>query len=166
MIKENDKDWVHTFSQPQSIIFVVKHGGKMCLAFLLFMFSISLLNNGENWDFNRSVYVIIFFGVLIYLAGRFLKIFAYRILIDFKSQEIRFYMNRSEDVVTTNFDDVQRIQVNGYIIFVFAEGKVLYSGELSKEILSCLNKIVKIDWGFLCALFGPSKSLREKIGEE
>ena len=166
MIEENDRDCLYTFSQPKSIIFVVKHGGKICLAILLFMFLVSLVDNKESGYFNRSVHVIIILGILIYLVGRFLKKFAYKILLDFKSRKIRFYMNRSKDIVTINFDDVQRIRVNGYIIFVFEEGKVLYSGELSNEILTCLNKIVKIDWGFLCALFGPNKCLREKIGKE
>ena len=74
-------------------------------------------------------------------------------------------MNRTEDIIIVDFDAIRDIRVNGYIIFVLKERKIFYSGKPSKEILTCLNQIKKIHWGFLCVLLGPSKDVRDALGE-
>jgi len=161
--KKDGREGVFTFSQPKSYIFIVNNGGKICLVVLLFMISIALIKNKDIDSLSRSLHVIIFLCVLMYVTGRFLRKFAFKIVVDFESQNIRFYMNRSTNVIVANFDDVRSLRVNGYIIFTLNKRKVFYSGEPGEDILICLNRIKKIHWGFLCSLLGPSKELRDAL---
>jgi hypothetical protein len=161
--KKNERKGVYTFSQAKSYMFIVNNGGKICLLVLLFMISIALVKKENIDSLSRSLHVIIFLCVLMYITGRFLKKFAFKIIVDFESQNIRFYMNRSTNVIVANFDDVRSLCVNGYIIFILKTRKIFYSGVPNKKILTCLRKIKKIQWGFLCALLGPSKDLRDAV---
>jgi hypothetical protein len=72
-------------------------------------------------------------------------------------------MNRSKDVIKFSFDEIKNIRVNGYIIFTLNRKKIFFSAAPSKDVLSCLNRIKKIDWGFLCSVLGPSKELRDVL---
>jgi len=163
MLKESCKGRTYTFSQPKLYQFVVKHGGKTCLALLSFMLIIAIIDNKGAGHLTRSIHIFIFLVILIYLTGRFLRKFAYEIIVDFESCNIKLFMNRTGDIIIADFDTIKNIRVNGYIIFILADRKVLYSGAPNKEILNCLNRVKKIDWGFLCALLVPRKSLRNEL---
>lgn len=163
MVEESRGRGTYTFSQPKFYTFFVNHGGKICFILILFMFSVALIANKEIEFLYRLTQGVIFLSILIYLAGRILRNFAHKILVDFESRKIEFHMNRSKHLIVSDFDDIRSIRVNGYIIFVLNERKVFYSGAPSKEILTCLNKIKKIRCGFLCALLGPNKNLRNAL---
>jgi hypothetical protein len=164
MLNKDEGERGYTFSQPKLYLFVVNHGGKICLVVLILMILVAIVSSKEISDLGRYIHVIIFLGILIYLTGRLLRKFAHKIIVDFDLRQIEFFMNRFKDVVKADFNDVINIRVNGYIIFVLKTEKIFYSGAPNKEILTCLNKIKKIQWGFLCALLGPSKNLREDVG--
>jgi len=165
MLEESGERATYTFSQPKLYEFFVNHGAKICLALLSLLFLIAMIQNKGAGYLNRSIHIIIFINVLIYLTGRLLRKFAYKIIVDLESHNIRFFMNRTEDSIKVDFDAVREIRVNGYIIFVLNERKIFYSGKPSKEILACLNQIKRIHWGFLCVLLGPSKDVRDALGQ-
>ena len=89
--------------------------------------------------------------------------FAYKIIVDFNSRKVQLHLHRSETIVTVDFDDIESIRVNGYIIFTLKERKVFYNDLQDSNLLKCLNKIKKIDWGSLCGLWGPNKNLRDTL---
>jgi hypothetical protein len=163
MSKETYEGKKYTFSQPKPYQFVVQHGGKICLALLLFMLILAIIESKGVGRLTRSIHVIVFLAILFYLTGRLLTKFAYKIIVDFESCNINLFMNRTGDIIIADFDTIKNIRVNGYIIFILKERTVFYSGRPSEEILSCLNRIKKIDWGILCALLGPRKSLRDEL---
>lgn len=165
MLEESGERATYTFSQPKLYQFFVNHGAKICLALLSVLFLIAMIQNKGAGYLNRSIHIIIFISVLIYLTGRLLRKFAYKIIVDLESHNITFFMNRTEDNIKVDFDAVRDIRVNGYIIFVLNERKIFYSGKPSKEILACLNRIKRIHWGFLCVLLGPSKDVRDALGQ-
>jgi len=165
MLEESGERATYTFSQPKLYEFFVNHGAKICLALLSLLFLIAMIQNKGAGYLNRSIHIIIFISVLIYLTGRLLRKFAYKIIVDLESHNIRFFMNRTEDSIKVDFDAVREIRVNGYIIFVLNERKIFYSGKPSKEILACLNQIKRIHWGFLCVFLGPSKDVRDALGQ-
>jgi hypothetical protein len=165
MLKETDERATYTFAQPRPYQFFVNHGSKICLILLLLMFLIAMVKNKGAGYLGRSIHIIIFISILIFLTGRLLRKFAYKITVDLKSHNIRFFMNRTENIIIADFDAIRDIRVNGYIIFALNDRKIFYSGKPSKEILTCLNQIKKIHWGFLCALLGPSKEVRNSLGQ-
>jgi uncharacterized membrane protein len=165
MLKESGERATYTFSQPKLYQFFVNHGAKICLVLLLVLFLIAMIKNKGDGYLDRSIHIIIFISILIYLTGRLLRKFAYKIIVYLQSHNIRFFMNRTEDIIIVDFDAIRDIRVNGYIIFVLNERKIFYSGKPSKEILTCLNQIRKIHWGFLCVLLGPSKDVRDALGQ-
>jgi len=165
MLQESGERATYTFSQPKLYQFFVNHGGKICLVLLLLLFLMTMIKNKGDGTLDRSIHLIIFISILIYLTGRLLRKFAYKITVDLESHSMRFFMNRTEDIIIVDFDDMRDIRVNGYIIFVLDDRKIFYSGKPSKEILTCLNQIKKIHWGFLCVLLGPSKDVRDTLGQ-
>ena len=96
----------------------------------------------------------------------FLKKTACKIIIDFGSRQIKLYMNRSGDIVTSDFEDIKEIVINFNITFFLAQRKVLYNDLQNRELLTCLNRIKRIQWGFLSALFVPNKDLRNSLKGE
>ena len=94
---------------------------------------------------------------------KLLKRNAYKIIIDFGSRQIQLYMNRSGDIITSDFEEIKKIIINFHITFLLGERKILYNDLQNRELLSCLNKIRKIQWGSLSALFVPNKELRNSL---
>ncbi|MEA1949163.1 MAG: hypothetical protein U9N83_17910, partial [Thermodesulfobacteriota bacterium] len=128
---------------------------------ILFVIAFTILKVGYLSSY--GIITLIFLCIIPYLYGKILQKFAYKIVVDFESREVRLYMYRSDAIITANFDDIRSIRVNGYIIFVFKERKVFYNGLQNNELLKCLNKITKIHWGSLCALWGPNKNIRDQL---
>ena len=166
MIEKSGRRGRCIFSQPKFYIFFVNHGGKICSILVLFMFSVAIVANRGSEFLYRLTQGVIVLSILIYFTGRILRKFAYKIVVDFEARKIKFHMNRSSDIIVTGFDNIESIRVNAYIIFILKNKKVFYSGAASNEILACLNKIMKIDWGVLCALLGPSKNVRHALQKE
>jgi len=98
-----------------------------------------------------------------YFYRRVQRNFAYKINLDFESHKVQLYIYKSEAIITVDFGDIKGIRVNGYIIFVLEDKKIFYNDLQNNELLSCLNKIKRIEWGPLCRLWGPSKNVREEI---
>ena len=164
MALRSGTEQVYTFSKPKSYVFIVNNLGKIALGLVIPMIAIAFIKSHDVVPLFRSIHTILFLSLLIYLTESFLKKFAYKVTLDFRSRNIRFFMNRSKDFIEVSFDDVKNIRVNGYITFSFKNETVaLYSGAPNEDILTCLHRIRRIDWGLLCLVLGSSKELRNVL---
>ena len=152
---------LYSFSQSSSKRFLANYLDKIVWICILFLIAFTISKVGY-----LSLYGIIILFFLCTIPILFSKIqnkFAHKIIVDFNSRKIRLHMNRSEHIVKAAFDDIKSIRVNGYIIFTLKERKVFYNDLQDSNLLKCLNKIKKIDWGSLCGLWGPNKNLRDTL---
>jgi len=156
-------DGIYSFSQSSSKRFIANHLDKIVWVCILFLVAFTIVKVGY-----LSLYGIIILFLLCTIVILFSKIqqkFAYKIIVDFKSSNIRLYMHRSKFIITAGFDDVKSISVNGYIILALKGKKFFYNDLKNTNLLNCLNKIRKINWGFLCNLWGPNKHVRDAISD-
>ena len=164
MVEEKLSKEICSFSQSNLQRFIANHLDKFAWACIVFIIAFTIIRVGHF-----SIYGIILLVFLCFIPILYARIhqkFAYEIIMDFKSRKVTLHMYRSEAIITTIFDDIKSIRVNGYIIFVLKERKVFYSDLQKSELFSCLNKIMQIDWGPLCALWGPSKGVREALSRD
>jgi Ca2+/Na+ antiporter len=160
MIKENELKGTYSFSHSAGYVFVIKHLGKFLILAILI---IVLAAYKGNLDILVTICAILLLCLLYYCVEKLLKKSAYKINIDFKSRQLRFHMNRSEDIIYSTFDDIKNIIINFYITFLLEEKKILYNDLQNKELLNCLNKIRKLHCGPLSILFVTDKDLRESL---
>jgi Ca2+/Na+ antiporter len=160
MIKENELKGTYSFSHFAGYVFVIKHLEKFLILTILI---IVLAAYKGNLDIIVTICAILLLCLLYYCVEKLLKKSAYKINIDFKSRQLRFHMNRSEDIISITFDDIKNIIVNFHITFLLEEKKILYNDLQNKELLNCLNKIRKLHWGPLSVLFVTDKDLRESL---
>jgi hypothetical protein len=158
---KDSRKGLYSFSQSSTKRFIANHLDKLVWACILFLVVFTIVKVG-----NLSLYGIIFLIFLCtisYFFGKIQQKFAYKIIVDFNSRMVRLYMHRNEAIIAVDFDDIKSIRVNGYIIFTLKERKVFYNDLQDSNLLKCLNKIKKIDWGPLCGLWGPNKNLRNAL---
>lgn len=163
MTVENGEKGIYTFSHTRGYIFMIDHLGKFLVATILIV--IIAVYKG-NLDRTVTICAIVFLCTSYYLVEKFLKKNAYKIVIDFGSRQIQLYMNRSGDIVTSEFEDIKEIVVNFYITFLLGQRKVLYNDLQNRELLTCLNRLRRIQWGSLSALFVPNKDFRNFLKGE
>lgn len=158
MIKEKELKETYSFAHSAGYIFGIKHLGKFfIITILIIVFSAYI----GKLDLIVTIYSILLLCLTYYCVGKLLKKSAYKINIDFKTRQLQFHMNRTGDIITSTFDDIKNIIVNFQIAFFLDEKKILYNDLQNKELLNCLNKIRKIQWGPLSVLFVTDKDLRE-----
>ena len=155
------REGIYSFSQPSAQRFISNYLDKIVWVLIFSLVAYTVLTIGS-----LSLYGIIsllFLCTLPYLFGKIQKKFAHHIILDFNENSAQLHMNRSNEIIEFDFDDVKNIRLNGYIIFVLKEKKVFYAESQNKKLLKCLNKIKAIEWGILCSLFGPKKHIRDEI---
>ena len=163
MINEKVGGKTHLFSHSNLQRFIANYLDKFAWVCIFIVIAVTILKVGYLSSY--GIIILIFLCIIPYLYGKILQKFAYKIVVDFDSREVRLYMYRSDAIITANFDDIRSIRVNGYIIFVFKERKVFYNDLQNNELLKYLNKITKIHWGSLCALWGPNKNIRDELNK-
>lgn len=161
MIKENFGGETYSFSQSNLQRFIANHLDKFIWVCVFFVIAFTIAKVGYLSPY--GIIISLFLCVIPYLYGKIQQKFAYKIIADFESRKIRLHMHRNDAVITADFDDIKSIRVNGYIIFVLKERKVFYNDLQNNELFNCLNKVMKIHWGSLCALWGPSKNVRDAL---
>ena len=158
MIKEKELKETYSFAHSEGYIFAIKHLGKfLIITILIIIFSAYI----GKLDIIVTTYSILLLCLTYYCVEKLLKKSAYKINIDFKTRQLQFHMNRTEDIINSTFDGVKNIVVNFHIAFFLDEKKILYNDLQNKELLNCLNKIRKIHCGPLSVLFVTDKDLRE-----
>jgi hypothetical protein len=158
MVKEKELKETYSFAHSTGYIFAIKHLGKfLIITLLIIVFSAYI----GKLDLIVTINSILLLCLTYYCVGKLLKKSAYKINIDFKTRQLQFHMNRTEDRIYCKFDDIESIVINFHITFIFQAKKVRYNDLQNKELLNCLNKIKKIHWGPLSSLFVMDKDLRE-----
>ena len=160
MIKKSEGKKIYIFSHSTGYIFVVNQLGKFFLAGILI--AVLAAYKGKLNPIGL-IYPVLFLIILYYFVEKLLRKNAYKININLENRQIKFYMNRSGDILTSDFNDVKDITVNFHIIFHLKEKKILYNDLRNRELLSCINKIKKIHWGKMCILWDPIKNVRDTI---
>ena len=163
MINENVGGETCSFSQSGLKRFIANYLDKFVWVCIFFVIAFTIAKVGYLSAY--GVIILIFLFIIPYLYGKIQQKFAYKIVVDFESRKLRLNMHRSDAVITADFDDIRSIRVNGYIIFVLKERKVFYNDLQNYELFNCLNKIMKIHWGSLCVLWGPSRNVRKALSE-
>ena len=163
MINKNDEEVIYTFSQSRANVFIADHLEKFLLVAMLIL-AFCVYKGGVSPKV--LIFPSIFLSILYYLFIKIHRKVAYKIILNFDSHEVRFHMHRSKEVIKVVFGDLESIRVNGYIIFVLKERKIFYNDPQNRKLLECLNKIIEIDWGFLCAIWGPAKNMRDALDGE
>lgn len=156
----SNKEGQYSFAQSKDYIFVVMNCEKIYLFIALLMLSIGYYDK-ENINFTGVILAVIALGMFVFFIGRFLKQMAYQIDINFKLQKVDLKIYNKQEII--KFDEIDKIRVNGYIIFVLENKRKLICNIQNVNLIRCLNKIKKIEWGKLCFLFGPNKKTRSSI---
>ena len=115
---------VYSFSQSKTQRLILNYLDKIVWILIIFIVVFTLSMVGS-----LSLYGIIsflFLCTLPFLFGKIQKKFAYKVVLDFASKSIQLYMNRSNEIIELNFEDLKDIRLNGYIIFVLENRKVFY----------------------------------------
>jgi hypothetical protein len=160
--ENNDsRDGVYSFSQSSTNIFIANHLDKFAWICILFLTLFTIIKVGYLSLYGIGVLILL--CTITYLFGKILNNFVYKIILDFNSRRVRFHTYRKEDIIVVDFEDIKSIRVNGYIILAINERKVFYNNLHNSDLLKCLNTVKKIDWGFLCCVWGPEKNLRDSL---
>ena len=161
MINEKAGGETYLFSQSNLQRFIANYLDKFIWVCVFTIIAFTIAKVGYLSAY--GIIVSLFLCIIPYIYGKIQQKFAHKIFIDFTSRKIQLHMHRSNAVITANFDDIKSIRVNGYIIFVLKEGKVFFNDLRNNELFNCLNKIMKIHWGSLCAIWGPSENVRDAL---
>lgn len=100
---------------------------------------------------------LIFTAFLVIFTERFHRKVAYKLNIIHESQTITLKMYRSEKEVVVNYDQIEQIRINGYLIFVVNGKRLFFGGRVDQKLVNEVKKIHTIRWGFLCYILDHSR---------
>ena len=145
MLIENDEREICILAHPETHserahMFFVRHLGKFALAIILFLMVLHAIDK-EALGLNFMLFGLVFVVLLTYIAIKFHRRFAHKLIFDFVSRKLKFYMYRSKDVIEANFEDVRTKIMPRHIIFIFKDRKIFYRRPQNGELLDCLNRI-------------------------
>jgi len=156
---------MYIFPQTKIQKILAKHLEKIIFILNMLILIIFLLNKNNLNTIGLVITLsILNISSLIFIIVQ--KKFAYKIIIDFNLNKLKLYMHRSDELITKQFESIEKILVNGYIIFKTTEQNFYYNNCSNIELLQTLNKIRKIEWGKLCDIWGPSRKTRERVSSQ
>ena len=121
-------------------MFFVRHLGKFGLAIILFLIILHAMDK-EALGLGFMLFGLVFVVLLTYLAMKFHERFAHKLIFDFVSRKLKFYMYCSNDVIEANFEDIQTTVMPDHVIFIFKDRKIFYRRPENGELLDCINRI-------------------------
>jgi hypothetical protein len=157
---KKDKKKPDIFYAPKTEKFVANHLEKIFSVFLIV--PIFFFFKGEL-SLNTLLSVILLYITPLFIFIITQRKFAFKISIDFESQKIQFHMYRSNELIELNFNQIDEIRINGYVIFKLCDKKIFYKSLQNNKLFERINRIKKIKWGILCNIWGPSKEIRDKF---
>ena len=142
---KNDEKGIRILSHSETYsekahMFFVSHLGKFGLAIILFLIVLHAIDK-EALGLKFMLFGLVFVGLLTYLALKFHEKFAHKLVFDFGSRRLKFYMYRSEDVIEANFEDIRTKLILSHVIFILKDRRIFYRGSEDSELLDCLNRI-------------------------
>lgn len=163
----NHDDFYRTevvFSQARIEKFVYKYFHLFGWCAVVFIIITVFVRREVAFNFYGTI-LIIFLSLIVFFYEWFIRKNAYKIIIDFKKQTILFCLYRAKKIVKIGFKDLQKIRVNGYVVFFLKDKKIIYKDLDNNGLFEYLDKIKKIEWGFLCFIWGPPKRIRDRLSE-
>lgn len=155
---------VYTFSQHKSFKYLMNNIDK--IFFILIILGIVFTYKNLSGQFFVDVLcLIIFLTILILISNLLIKKLVWKFSIDFNKRTILFFLCKKNDPIQLLFSEIKNIKANGPIIFHCNDRNLYYSTKEYVKTLKILNRIKPIQWGNMCNLFGPEKSIRKKIDE-
>ena len=148
------------YRQSKDYIFIARNCEKIYAIAAILMLLIGYLSK-EEISYTGLIFVVFFLGIFVFITGRHLKTITYEIILDFGATQIslRSCLRHKSFL----FDEINRISVNGNISITLQDGQKFTSSIKDENLLKDLNRIKSIEWGRLCALFGPSEEIRSSI---
>jgi len=139
MDNENGEKGTYTFSHTRGYI---GFGNNLGIITIITFLIVIICTYKGNLDRLVTLYGILLLFMMYCLAEYLIRKFAYKIIMDFESRQIQFYIFHTRDIVTSNFDDIINIKINFYITFIIENREILYNDVQNKELLSLLKKII------------------------
>jgi hypothetical protein len=108
---------------------------------------------------NLTIALILIFIGYTYLIRKAL----YEICVDLNNETITLHPYKTKTPIKFDFNEIQRIKVNG-AIYIKVHGKwFIYSTTAYSKALCALCRIRTIEWGKLCNILGPRQEERERL---
>jgi hypothetical protein len=155
----NDNNSILSWSSDKLHRLFINNLGKIYLLFLFLAIAISIIENTMPIG-SILIFLLILIAMGIIIESFFKKV-AYELIFFPDRNELRFKMYRSHKVINLHAQCIQKIIINGYVIFEGDGIKIIFGGSIDDTLLITLSRIKKIKWGSWCFLLGPSKRYRE-----
>lgn len=151
-----------SFSQPKSFMLFFRYIDNV-FYFMSIIATLLSYYNLKGQQFKDVLIIMCTLVLIVVLFGKFLSKVIWRVDIDFRKEEIKFYLCRKDNPICVHFSKIERIVVSGPIFFYFEKKRYLYSTNKYYEILPILKTVKSINWGKMCDSLGPNKLIRDKI---
>lgn len=134
----------------------INHLIKITLSLFVFIGIIVLVDNDVNLiHLERAFPFLLFIVIMAIFTERFHRKIAYNITIYPERKEFLFKLYRSNMLVKLKSHEINKIRLNGYLIFYFGDRKILFGGKVDESLIEEVMKIKTIQLGFFSKVFGP-----------
>ena len=132
-------------------IFCGKYAGRVGFVFsCMFCITVKFCIDTSKYENPDGVFMLLpIMFVLMAIPDIFCRKFAYKINFDFDKSEVIFFMFFpliKQRTITVKIDDIEKITINVFVIFVFNGEKVRYNGVNNNELIQFLESIKAINW--------------------
>lgn len=129
----------------------------------IFLILLTAYLGRKNINITAISVLIVFLLGLFFLFEKYIQKYIETIHINFSNRSVEISLLRCNKTKIIPFDDIITIKVNGLVRIQTKEKTFLYK-DLRNDGLFCgLNNIKKIEWGYLCKIFGPNSILRNEL---
>lgn len=156
------------FKQSKPYVFLIRNLFKvyLLLVVLFILLWLTPVSNPEN-EINLFglIIVVIILGAFCLSLLLLFQNFLSEIVLDYKSRSIELKLCRSRKNVNLDFQEINDIRLNGYLVIVTEYRKYFYT-HITPELLRSFSKVKKIRCGKISGLFSVSKKMLTDIEQE
>lgn len=138
MHNDKKRNAYYTFSLPKEFLCIINNGGVIFLSPIVFVLLRTIIS--EPLFLHRRLIICCALTAVLFFLNKVLRKFTFKIIFDFVTEKIQFYMLRSNEFIEINFTDIKDIQVKRYITISFNDRKIYYNGDQEEELLSCIDR--------------------------
>ena len=102
----------------------------------------------KSTSVSKIIVLLFFIIILSYLFAVFHRRFAYKIVFHPETDEVVFHMYRDSGIFSRKISDISKVHLNMYATFVFNDVRIKYNDVRNDKLISLLNGITKVSWGF------------------
>jgi hypothetical protein len=165
-MKPSKKD-AYIYSKSRIELFIGKYIVLLGIFAIILIFIIGIIYDGgfslQSARLKVLSFVSLFLFFLFISARLILRRRIGTLEIDYDERALEFSMYVENTKTKYNFDDLEKIYVNGFINLLFRDDKFQINDLTNRNLFIGLNRIRKIDWGPDCWIWGPPKSFRNEL---